>query len=182
VSQFHLNLKLSFWDRLRCVYCRWTGAQVPRSAAILRGAELLRFPRNIALGEGTVVKKYVQLCACNAAARISLGNDTTIGDYSYIYASESIRIGDKVLIAPFCYIVDGNHGTALGTHIRDQPLSTGAINVEDDVWLGVRVTLLPGVTVHRGAIVAAGSVVTRSVPAYEIWGGIPAKKIGMRRA
>ena len=55
-----------------------------------------------------------------------------------------------------------------------------AITLEDDVWIGAEAVILKGVTIGRGAIVAAGSVVTKSVGAYEIWGGIPAKKIGMR--
>lgn len=182
MSQFHRNLRLSLRDRLRAHYCRWTGAKLSRSAVILRGSELLRFPRNITVQSHTVIKKNVQICACNEQATITIGEGTTVGDYSYIYASEKIEIGNKVLIAPFCYLVDGNHGTRLDNYIRHQPLTTKPIIVQDDVWLGARVTLLPGVTVHRGAVVAAGSVVTHSVPKNEIWGGIPAKKIGMRQA
>ena len=167
---------------MRGIYCRWRGAKLARSATVLRGAELLRFPQGIAIGDDTVVKKHVQICACNASAQVSVGRGTTIGDYSYIYASEAIRIGNKVLIAPFCYLVDGNHGTALGMLVRDQSLTTAPITIEDDVWLGARVTVLPGVTIHEGAVVAAGSVVTRSVPSNEIWGGVPAIKIGERQA
>lgn len=180
MSQFHRNLKLGLRDRLRGAYCRWSGANLSRSAAVLKGAQLMRFVRNITVGDATVIKKHVQICACNAEAKITIGQGTTIGDYTYIYGSENIQIGNKVLMAPFCYIVDGNHTAQLGTYISDQPLTTAPIRVEDDVWLGARVTLLPGVTVHRGAIIAAGSVVTRSVPENEIWGGIPAKKIGAR--
>jgi acetyltransferase-like isoleucine patch superfamily enzyme len=61
--------------------------------------------------------------------------------------------------------------------------TTGAeaeIVLEDDVWLGANVVVLKGVRIGRGAIVAAGAVVTRSVPGFEIWGGVPARRLGER--
>jgi acetyltransferase-like isoleucine patch superfamily enzyme len=54
------------------------------------------------------------------------------------------------------------------------------ITIEDDVWIGVNAVILKGVTIGKGAIIGAGAVVTKFVPPYEIWGGIPAKKIGQR--
>ncbi|MEP1334551.1 MAG: DapH/DapD/GlmU-related protein [Lentilitoribacter sp.] len=59
-------------------------------------------------------------------------------------------------------------------------MKTAPIVIEDDVWLGARVTVLPGISIAQGAIIAAGSVVTKPVPAYEIWGGVPARKLGQR--
>ena len=61
-----------------------------------------------------------------------------------------------------------------------ESLSKGPITVEDDVWLGFRVTVLSGVTVGRGAVVAAGSVVTKDIPPYSIVGGVPARVIRYR--
>jgi acetyltransferase-like isoleucine patch superfamily enzyme len=55
------------------------------------------------------------------------------------------------------------------------------VTIEPDVWLGVCVTVLPAVKIGRGAIVAANSVVNKSIPAYEIWAGSPAKKVGERK-
>ena len=55
-----------------------------------------------------------------------------------------------------------------------------AITIEEDVWIGTEAVILKGVTIGRGAIIAAGSVVTKSVGAFEIWGGVPAKKVRMR--
>lgn len=57
-----------------------------------------------------------------------------------------------------------------------------AIVVEEDVWLGVNVVVLKGVTIGRGAVVGAGAVVTKSIPPFEIWAGIPAHRIGIRSA
>lgn len=180
MSQFHRHLKISFQDRLRARRARSRGAKLAMSAVLQRGSEILRFPENVSIGEGTVIKKDAQICACNEGARVKIGSGTTIGDYAYIYASERIYIGSKVLVAPFCYLVDGNHGTRRSTPIREQELETAPITINDDVWLGAKVTVLPGVTIGQGAIVAAGSVVTKSVPQYEIWGGVPAKRLGER--
>lgn len=52
--------------------------------------------------------------------------------------------------------------------------------IEDHVWIASRVTILPGVHIGRGAVIAAGAVVSKDVPALEIWGGVPARKIGVR--
>ena len=79
-------------------------------------------------------------------------------------------------------MIDHDHGFATRAVpiVRQTTGGEQAITIEDDVWIGVESVILKGVTIGRGAIVAAGSVVTKSVGAYEIWGGIPAKKIGMR--
>ncbi len=180
MSQFHRHLKVSWRDRLRNFINRKRGVALDKSVIIQRGTEILRFPRNVEVGAGTVIKKNAQICACNEQAKIKVGARTTIGDYAYIYASKQITIGSNVLIAPFCYLVDGNHGTSRSKPIRDQELEFAPITIEDDVWLGARVAVLPGITIGKGAILAAGSVATKSIPEYEIWGGVPARKLGER--
>ena len=140
----------------------------------------MRFPSNIVIGAGTVVKNNCSICACNQTATIQVGAGCTIGDYSYIYASKSIEIGDNCLIAPFAYLVDSDHQTRLGKLVRDQDLLVKTIKIGNDVWLGARVTVLGGVEIADGAIVAAGSIVRESIGANEIWAGVPAKKVGMR--
>ena len=71
---------------------------------------------------------------------------------------------------------------------RDVPMGTQSdgpeapVALENDVWIGANVVLLKGMTIGRGAIVAAGAVVRHSIPPYEICGGVPAKKIGERRS
>ena len=58
--------------------------------------------------------------------------------------------------------------------------SKGGVICEDDVWIGANSTLLDGAHIEKGCIIAAGSVVNRRVPSYEIWGGVPARRIGIR--
>jgi acetyltransferase-like isoleucine patch superfamily enzyme len=92
-----------------------------------------------------------------------------------------IQIGNDCLIASGCRFVDHNHGMNLGNVMREQKSSGSAITLGDDVWLGCNVVVLSGVHIGNGAIVAAGAVVTKSILPYEIWGGVPAKKIGDRK-
>lgn len=113
---------------------------------------------------------------------ILIGNNCFIGVGCEFNISELLEVGGDCLIASGCKFIDHNHNFSR----RDIPMHSqsncikGKIVLERDVWLGVNVTVLKGVRVGRGAIVAAGSVVTKSIPAYEIWGGIPAKKISDR--
>jgi acetyltransferase-like isoleucine patch superfamily enzyme len=93
-----------------------------------------------------------------------------------------LEIGDDCLIGSGCKFIDHDHGTAR----RDIPMNQqtdGAeaeIILESDVWLGANVVVLKGVRIGRGAIVAAGAVVTKEIAPHEIWGGIPARKISER--
>ena len=109
---------------------------------------------------------------------IKIGNNVQFGDYCDV--ATSVHFGNNVLIAGrVCFV--GSHD-----HIYDVPKSyiwdnprgdNGLIVIEDDVWIGNRVTVVGPVKISRGAIIAAGAVVTRDIPPCEIWGGVPARKI-----
>lgn len=120
--------------------------------------------------------------AHNGYGRICVGDESWIGQYNNIRAGGGdITIGQGCLISQFCNLVAANHGVALNAPIRHQaPDEKRGVILEDDVWLGAGVHILPGVRVARGAVVGAGSVVTRDVPEYEIWAGAPARMIRHR--
>jgi acetyltransferase-like isoleucine patch superfamily enzyme len=117
---------------------------------------------------------------------IHLGSDVILGKGAVLMAARSqIVIGNKVMFGPGVFIVAGNHNTSvLGRAMFDvhekRPEDDQDVVIEDDVWIGARATILKGVTVRRGAIVAAASVVTRDVPPYAIVGGSPARIIRFR--
>jgi len=69
----------------------------------------------------------------------------------------------------------------LGILVKNQIAPKSAIYIEEDVWFGCNVVVLKGVYIGKGAVIAAGAVVNKSIPPYEIWGGVPAKKIGVRK-
>lgn len=119
---------------------------------------------------------------------ISVGDNVSLGYRPLLIASRSrIVIGNYVMFGPQVTIRGGNHRIdLLGRYmisvrddekrIEDDP----GVVIEDDVWVGTRAIILAGVTIGRGAVVAAGAVVTKSVPPYAIVGGNPARILRMR--
>ncbi len=112
---------------------------------------------------------------------ICIGDDVFIGNNTEFNITDKITIGNDCLIAAGCRFVDHNHGTAKGNLMRVQKAPKQEIILEEDVWLGCNVVILKGVKIGKGAIVAAGAIVNKTIPSYEIWGGLPAKKIGERK-
>ncbi|HBH06889.1 MAG TPA: galactoside O-acetyltransferase [Flavobacteriales bacterium] len=141
---------------------------------------ILRYPKNVSLGNHLVIKEGVRVCSCNEKAKISIGDNTTVGYHSFLFASAGISIGRDCLIAPFVYIVDSDHGVLREKPINQQPNAAEEISIGNDVWLGTGAKILKGVTIGDGAIIAAGALVKSNVEPYAIYGGIPAKKIGER--
>lgn len=116
---------------------------------------------------------------------LQFGNNVQINDYVHITAMESVKIGNNVLLASKIYISDCSHGSYFGdgndsspnTIPTARPLFAKPVFIEDNVWLGEFVSVLPGVTIGKGTIVGANSVVAKSLPAYVIAVGTPAKPI-----
>lgn len=117
---------------------------------------------------------------------LSIGDSSSIPKHSTIYCTEApLTIGRKVIFGLRPTIITGDHRTdVIGKFIIDShiklPENDSPTTIEDDVWAGANVTILKGVTIGRGSIIAAGSVVTKSCPPYSIIGGIPAKIIKYR--
>lgn len=113
--------------------------------------------------------------------RIHIGDDVTLNEWVYLSGFGGLRIGNHVRIGHRTSIVTSDHRhDDLNVPIHRQGLVFGEVIVEDDVWIGCNVTILKGVRIGRGSIIAAGAVVTRDVPEYAIFGGVPAKQIGVR--
>jgi PAS domain S-box-containing protein len=92
-----------------------------------------------------------------------------------------IHIGSHVMIASNCHFFSYDHGTEPGLIMQEQQLKTkGSIVIEDDVWLGTGAIILSGVRVGKGAVIGAGSVVTKPVPPGSIAAGNPARVVGRR--
>jgi acetyltransferase-like isoleucine patch superfamily enzyme len=109
-------------------------------------------------------------------ALIEIGDDSRINGAS-IHATRSIRIGRNCLIAANVMILDSDgHGVAVADRERHNPVAAPIV-IEDDVWVGANAIVLKGVTLGRGSVVAAGSVVTRDVAPMTLVGGNPARFI-----
>jgi serine acetyltransferase len=152
-----------------------SGTQVPKLT--------ITWPHQVTIGKNCTLEKgiffkYDGLWQRGPAIRIQ--DDVFIGTGCEFNICKSIDIGKGSLIASGCRFVDHNHGIAIGQPMRLQEGVQQAIVIGEDVWLGVNVVVLKGVSIGAGAIVAAGAVVTKSILPNEIWAGIPAKKIGQR--
>jgi acetyltransferase-like isoleucine patch superfamily enzyme len=113
---------------------------------------------------------------------IIISDKTFIGTGCEFNISDGISIGYHCAIASGCRFIDHNHGIETRQlYIGEQPPVSAPITLEDDVWLGVNTVVLKGVHIGKGAVIGAGAVVTKSIAPYEIWGGVPAKKIGVRK-
>ncbi len=112
---------------------------------------------------------------------VFLGERVFINRGTYFMAPVPIRIGNDVLIGPYSIFNTGSHRyESRSRRIDDQGHKYGEIVVEDDVWIGAHVCILPGVTLSTGAVVAAGAVVTKSVAPFTVVGGVPARQIAAR--
>lgn len=125
---------------------------------------------------------YIWLSADEGSnSSLSIKRRVFIGMGSYLGVYEPISIGENTIIGAYCYIVSGNHNYEnRDVPMRDQGFTGGPVIIAEDVWIGTHVTILPGVKIGKGAIIGAGSVVTKSVPSFEIWGGVPARLIKSR--
>jgi acetyltransferase-like isoleucine patch superfamily enzyme len=136
---------------------------------------------SIFLSEGVHIHRDTML-QTGKGGTISIGDDTHIQPRCQMSAYKgTIKIGARGEIAPNCGLYPYDHSFLPGVPIRRQPLKTkGGITIGDDVWLGFGVIVLDGVHIGNGAIVGAGSVVTKNIPEEGIAVGNPAHMIGTR--
>lgn len=158
-------------------------------------ARLIRFPidiRNkkyIKISKGFTTGKYCRLEAYPLEREqkycIVIGKNVQINDAVHIVGSIGVTIGDNVLLASKIFITDLNHGVYSGDAHHDSPesvpkdraLNHKPVTIEDNVWIGEFVCILPGSRIGKGSIIGAMSVVTGEIPDYSIAVGSPARVI-----
>ena len=158
-------------------------ARLIRFPIDIRNKKYIDFGENLTTGIGCRIETFPQIVTANKL--LKFGNNIQLNDYVHITAAHSVEIGNNVLMASKIYISDCTHGSYIGNEYDsdpmslpiDRPLSVKAVKIEDNVWLGEFVSILPGVTVGQGTIVGANSVVSKSLPPYVIAVGSPAKPI-----
>ncbi len=129
--------------------------------------------------------KYTQIYKAHIVEpyNISIGHHVYINKGCEIITTGSkVEIGNFVMIGPNVTLIAQDHSTDTWQKpmILGSKYNIGKIKIADDVWIGANATILSGVTINRGAVIAAGAVVTKDVPAYSIVGGVPAKVIKYR--
>lgn len=156
-------------------------ARLIRFPIIVRGKKNIDFGNNLTTGVGCRFEAFNE----KRKKVIIFGDNVQINDYVHITAMNKVIIGDNVLMASKIYISDCTHGFYGGTIQDSNPnqapiersYDVSEVIIEENVWIGEFVSILPGVTIGKGAIIGANSVVTKNIPKYSIAVGSPAKVI-----
>ena len=144
-----------------------------KPAAHIRGFFARRICESV--GKGINIER-----GATFAASVTIGDDSGIGKDCELHGE--VHIGNHVMMAAECVFYTRNHETSRldVPMIKQGETEPKAIYVGDDVWLGRRVMVMPGVHIGEHSIIAAGAVVTKDVPPYSIMGGVPARVVGSR--
>jgi acetyltransferase-like isoleucine patch superfamily enzyme len=128
--------------------------------------------RRFSLGEKSVVESFS--CINNAVGDVVIGHHTRIGLHNTIIGP--VSIGNHVNLAQGITVTALNHNFFDPFQpIDEQGVTTSSVIIEDDVWVGANAVILPGVTIGRHSVIAAGAVVTHDVPEGSLVAGVPAK-------
>jgi putative colanic acid biosynthesis acetyltransferase WcaF len=167
---------------VRVAYCWWCGVWADLRLYILTRAGRVPFHGFRRFVYWRCGVKLARSSAIHWRARffhpegLSIGQHTTIGNDAFFDGREGITIGDCVNIAAEVRIYTREHDI----DSPDFAEVGGPVVIEDYVYIGTRVTILPGVRIGHGAVVASGAVVTKDVPPFALVGGVPAKFIRER--
>jgi len=136
--------------------------------------ETISIGTNVYIGHQTILKGYYK-------SSMKIGSNTWVGQQCFFHSAGGIEIGSGVGIGPKVSIVTSQHRPVKQEDaVLFSPLEFRSVRLMDGCDIGCNSTILPGVCIGEGAIIAAGAVVNRDVPAFEVWGGVPAKKINSR--
>lgn len=168
-------------SRFRNIYYRLLGVKMTgyvwmRRIEIARNWSDIYLEKGVSLDNGVVMVTGGQ----PKPGKITIRGGSYINRYTIFDGHESIEIGRRCMIGPHCYITDGDHSTEPGIPVQAQPMRTAPVVLEDEVWLGSHVVVLPGVRIGRGAVIGASSVVTKNIPANAIAFGVPARVMRLR--
>lgn len=152
--------------------------------AWLRAVEIPRYHERIHLGQRVALDRGVTLlvsdhdnATSSAAPVISLGERCYVNRYTMLDACDSLTIGAGCMIGPYCYLTDHDHVRDEQGNLNTGGLQSAPVRIGKKCWLGAHVSVLKGVTIGDGAVVGAGAVVTKDVPAGATVVGNPARVI-----
>ena len=140
---------------------------------------------NIKIGKNSTIHMAVKFSGCvpkflqninEQIGFLSIGNNCSIGDHGFLDLRGKITIGNNVSISPYVFILTADHDPK-DIHFVYRKKQ---VIIEDFVWIAIHSKILPGITIHLGAAVGAGSTVTKDVQPYTIVAGSPAREIGVR--
>lgn len=167
-------------SRTRNIVYRLLGVQIT-GYCWLRRVEIPQNWCDLSLHDCALDRGVTLLCSGTPKSnKLRIGKGTYVNRDTMFDAHESIVVGQNVMIGPFCYITDGNHGIEGQMPIKQQGMEISPVTIGDEAWIGAHVSVLKGVTIGKGAVVGAGSVVTKDVPDFAVVIGVPAKLVKSR--
>jgi acetyltransferase-like isoleucine patch superfamily enzyme len=146
----------------------------PRNIPCIFGRPIIIGPGKIYAGKGVFIRStaYPVEILTGPKGTVHLGNKVAVTCGCIFNSADDISIGDETIIGHHCYMIDSD------VHAWDnKKIQTAPIKIGKHVWIGIRVTILKGVTIGDNAIIGAGSVVTHDIPAFTIAAGNPAREI-----
>jgi serine acetyltransferase len=130
-------------------------------------------PGSITLGHDVVLRSGTILSADGGC--LEIGASTYVGFGCVLLGgSAGLRIGSQVMFGPGCLVAANNHGMVPGRPFQEQPPTSRGITIADNVWIGGHVTIVDGVSIGTGSVIAAGAVVTRDIGSSVLAAGVPA--------
>ncbi|WP_236621040.1 acyltransferase [Rhodopirellula sallentina] len=169
-------------NAVRSAIMRIRGASIGHGTSI-PASTMCTWPHQLAIGKECIIQPDVFFNYDHywtPGPSIQFGNHVFIGRGCEFNIRCQLNVGDDCLIASGVKMIDHDHGSDLGCLMRQQENNSKPISIKDNVWIGVNATILKGVTIGDGAIVAAASVVNRSIGPNEVWAGVPARMIRKR--
>lgn len=167
--RFKFTEKISIGNNVQLrAYCQLYAQNNTMGKDKIKEDVIIRIEDNVHIKENANLNSY--------GGFIHIGKNSNIGHNCALYGQGGIEIGENVLVGPNCSIISGNHKFADRLiPINKQGTHDVGIHICDDVWIGANVAILDGVEIGKGAVIGAGSVVTKNVEEYSVTFGSPAK-------
>ena len=158
-------------------------ARLFRFPIVIRGRKYIDFGTSITTGIGCRFDCFPG--AAKSVKKLVFGNNVQLNDYVHIVAMDSVNIGNNVLIASHVFISDNSHGSYKGDDNDTNPnippilreYAIAHVSIGDNTWIGEGVIIMPGVTIGKGCVIGAHSIVNKSIPDYSIAVGSPIKVV-----
>ena len=192
IQLYHAVITYSVYNKIeyywRAVYSLWIQLEfgkVGRNVYIgkidlLKGAQYISLADNVSISERCIIEVYDSYHEQKFAPILTIGTNSHIGDGGHITCINRVQIGNNVLMGRKIFITDNAHGASerdlLDTAPNKRPLtSKGPVIIEDNVWIGEMVCIMPGVRIGKSSIIGANAVVTKDIPPYSVAAGNPAR-------
>lgn len=131
-------------------------------------SEGIIFGNNVTISRGVMIRPS-SYYGGDMGKGLVMGDNSSIGPYGFVGCSGKIIIGNNVMFGPKCSLFAENHNFSDTEHsIKSQGVNQKGITIEDDCWIGSNVVILDGVTIGKGSVIGAGTLITKDVPAWSI--------------